>query len=413
MTIYFHTPGTLEFAALTTMGLHAKPNSDNPIGYFGTGLKFAIATLVRNGAQVIIQTAGKTCVAAKETRQFRGEPFEAVVLVEVLPGGDYGEMIDLNITDKLGKNWKLWMAYRELYSNTLDERGTITTELPAEFSAIDQTLITVVSDEFDEVHAKRAEFIIDQAEIPVFRGSQFEIYNRPSQAIFYKGIKVYELDKPAQFTYNLIVQKPLTEDRTLAEHYWLLPNLAETLLSTKPEEAFVTRQILTAPKDSWESGLQWYNGRAKNILEKPDHATFLQILESLKDSIVLAQGARRLYSEICFLRQKEQKATLDDYDNQVLAEALDFCEKVGWAITFPVEVRETLGQNILGLADTDDQKILISKIAFEQGKAIVIGTLLEEYWHLRFNYEDCTREFQNFLINNLVRQYGKNKGISL
>jgi len=45
--IIFHNQGELDIRAVTTFGLSVKKN-DNPIGYFGTGLKYAIAALPKS-----------------------------------------------------------------------------------------------------------------------------------------------------------------------------------------------------------------------------------------------------------------------------------------------------------------------------------------------------------------------------
>jgi hypothetical protein len=52
--LIFETPGLLDLRSLTVMGLNAKPNARNPIGSFGTGLKFAVAVLTRLGTPPVI-----------------------------------------------------------------------------------------------------------------------------------------------------------------------------------------------------------------------------------------------------------------------------------------------------------------------------------------------------------------------
>jgi hypothetical protein len=42
--LFFCTPGLIDLEAVFTFGVHAK-ETENPIGYFGTGLKYAIVTL--------------------------------------------------------------------------------------------------------------------------------------------------------------------------------------------------------------------------------------------------------------------------------------------------------------------------------------------------------------------------------
>ena len=46
-TVHFITPTDLPLDAFTTFGVNHKPNTDSPIGYFGTGLKYVVAIVAR------------------------------------------------------------------------------------------------------------------------------------------------------------------------------------------------------------------------------------------------------------------------------------------------------------------------------------------------------------------------------
>jgi hypothetical protein len=54
MYAIYSNPGALDLRALTIMGMNAKPNTDSPIGYFGTGLKYAVAIALRHGLTLTI-----------------------------------------------------------------------------------------------------------------------------------------------------------------------------------------------------------------------------------------------------------------------------------------------------------------------------------------------------------------------
>ena len=53
MKIYFCNAEPIDLNAIAIMGVSVK-TGDNPIGYFGTGLKFAIATLLRTAHKVTL-----------------------------------------------------------------------------------------------------------------------------------------------------------------------------------------------------------------------------------------------------------------------------------------------------------------------------------------------------------------------
>ena len=70
-TIIFTTPGILHPESWSIMGINAKPDNDSPIGFFGTGMKIAIAVLMRENATVSIVTPDGTYEFGKETKNFR------------------------------------------------------------------------------------------------------------------------------------------------------------------------------------------------------------------------------------------------------------------------------------------------------------------------------------------------------
>ena len=51
----FYNAGIINEISITTFGINAK-NDDSAIGYFGTGLKYAIAVLLRNGHEIKIKS---------------------------------------------------------------------------------------------------------------------------------------------------------------------------------------------------------------------------------------------------------------------------------------------------------------------------------------------------------------------
>ena len=109
-TLYFVNPGEIDRQLITTLGVNVK-DADSPIGYFGTGLKFAIAVVLRGRGQIRIWVGESLIEFFSEPRTIRGKEFQIVILRE--------NNIDreLSFTVDLGRNWEPWMALRELWSN--------------------------------------------------------------------------------------------------------------------------------------------------------------------------------------------------------------------------------------------------------------------------------------------------------
>ena len=68
--IVFQNPGLIDMAAVTTMGVSVK--NDGAIGYFGTGLKFAIATILRNKCALTIHRGLEAFAFTSEEITIRG-----------------------------------------------------------------------------------------------------------------------------------------------------------------------------------------------------------------------------------------------------------------------------------------------------------------------------------------------------
>lgn len=54
MAVIFENPGEIDPRMISTFGVNVKEN-DSAIGFFGTGLKYAIAILLRNHHRISIQ----------------------------------------------------------------------------------------------------------------------------------------------------------------------------------------------------------------------------------------------------------------------------------------------------------------------------------------------------------------------
>lgn len=270
--IIFRTPGTLDMRAFTTMGMSAKPTTDRPIGVFGTGLKYAVAVLVRLGARFEVHTGGHRYWFETAPVDFRGAEFQQVVMRrDSWTGGEgwrLGRRQKLPFTTQYGRNWQTWMAFRELYANTLDEQGD-TLELTDEQWALKEhapnrwanteggteTIIAVVGcDEFAEAYRNRADVFLDLGDKnlrAVLPG--LEVHHGERQRMFYQGLRALDLGKPAMFTYNVTQPQHLTEDRQLGRE-WAVRALVANTIATCDDEDLI-KAVITAKDGTWEHGL--------------------------------------------------------------------------------------------------------------------------------------------------------------
>ena len=149
MTLYFTNPGEIDLDAALILGVNAKVN-ENPIGRYGSGLKYAIAVLLRTGHSVTIWSGLEENIFYARTASTRGVEYSQVWCNDK----------PLGFTTHLGSNWEVWQALRELKSNAQDEGG-ITTDDISEADAIEgRTVIEVTGSGIMLAWENRAKYFL-------------------------------------------------------------------------------------------------------------------------------------------------------------------------------------------------------------------------------------------------------------
>lgn len=385
MTIVFQTPGSLEIAQIKSFGTSVK--SEGAIGFFGTGLKYALAILVRTGHQVVIHTDGKTYKIGKRAQTIRGASFDFLTI--------NGRKMDY--TTQVGKTWELWKAFRELESNTRDEGGVTFHSSGNPEPKDGFTRISVTGEDFHQVYANRHEvFLSTMAESA---GPGLEVHPGESKFLYYRGIKVFELDRPSKRTYNITAPVELTEDRTL-KNPWAVIYLIRRELFTK--EAFPVRtqvELLTAG-DTYEEN-SWDCSYLADEMP-PGLVQELYLIARKRDQRLPLALRRAIFS---IGRQRgmagEEDADLTRLDQGRLRRASQFLQGLGFPVDkYPVRVVTSMDDSILGLAENGT--VFLNYRVFMMGTKMVTSTLLEEFLHLEHGFEDNTRSFQNFLFDTII-----------
>lgn len=238
--VHFITPTDLPLDAFTNFGVNHKPNSANPIGYFGTGLKYVVAIVARHGGTVTLTTPKGEYVFYGSDMDFRGKTFTGLRMKRRTGFASKWRYDQMPFTTELGKNWHMWQAFRELLSNTLDENGVVTDNDYFEHGWPTFSRITVECKDFErwtwsnfeaEVYWNRAE-----RGAPDRVCGNLEIWDRPSKYIYYKGIRVFDLPEnaPARRTYNFTAGIELSEDRTVRNQYLMQQAIIDAIDEMDP-----------------------------------------------------------------------------------------------------------------------------------------------------------------------------------
>jgi|SRR3990167_4583534 len=381
MNVIFENKGEIDPLLITTFGVNVK-DGDSPIGFFGTGLKYALAILMRHDCGVIIQSGAAEFTFGKKNVTLRGKEFEFVTM--------NGE--PLNFTTEVGKTWDLWMAYREMYCNSQDEGGAVYESVASPDPQNSLTRVIVSGSAFIEIARKHGDYFLTSD--PWIKTPRVNIHQGESRGCYYRNVMVGKLSaRPTMFTYNNNSSVDLTEDRTMKHPFIVSHRIASTVIES--ENAAYIRACVTA-------GDNYHEGELDYDLAYTPSQTFMDVVGALmKDRIgSVNKTAIELYRKHASAKIVPDTVVLNKVERIMLERARRFCEDIGFDIRYDVCVVESLGTDILGMAK--DETIYLAHRAFSVGTKCVAGTLIEEYVHLKHGYQDGTRGMQNYLLDRMV-----------
>lgn len=267
--ISLQNEGLLELEFIRTMGVNVKDN-DNCIGFFGTGLKYAIAVFLRENIPFNLYIGNNKFEFYTENKTIRGKDFNLCYM-----RGPF-DVTELGFTTDLGKNWSLWQAYREIHSNCLDEPKTLIVENRLSPEKGKTTFI------FKDINEKLDIDSIflnwkNKKEL-IYEDENIEVYDGEADCIFYKGIRAKQLYQNSIYTYNLKKECTLTEDRLIcydSDVKHIINNAVLKLSENYPE---VVEKIITSNYDNFEGDLNMHY----NTTEKPTES-FREAVNRIKD----------------------------------------------------------------------------------------------------------------------------------
>ncbi|MGZ8364771.1 MAG: hypothetical protein ACXWWG_00500 [Nitrospira sp.] len=391
--ISFTNPGEIDPRSFIKLGWNAKPTTQNPFGFFGSGLKYSIAIVLRCGGSIKIWSglAGYEFRAVEE--EFRGTTQTDIQYREL--GEDNWHSLNYGLD--WGKKWEPWMVFRELYCNAKDEGGGC--QLGAARPEAGTTVVLVTGmPELIEAYEKRSAFMLDLSQKPLVSGLCVDVYKGRSNAVYYRGILVGQTEEVYDFTYNLTTPIDLTEDRTMKNQYLFKHLVTQTWLrmsmpKSRPE---LVRQVLTGDPKGGEAQLPWDS----TAYDPSDD--LVEVIEDLRrEGAAVNDRIRMMHDKYRTGDTSPEEIVPTTHEVKMIERAKHVIHEVfGYDVAHPIKVCRSLGQGRFGMAHKGT--IYLTKRALEAGQVWVTGTILEEYGHLALCWKDETRDMQNSLINMLA-----------
>src|SRR3990167_132326 len=111
--ICIENSGEVDINAFRLLGASTKEGDETKIGFFGSGIKYALAAALRMKIPVKVFSGIKEIKISTKKAKMRGESFD-VICINGVPTG---------MTTRMGKDWESWFIFREFYCNAIDEGG--------------------------------------------------------------------------------------------------------------------------------------------------------------------------------------------------------------------------------------------------------------------------------------------------
>lgn len=399
MYIKIENKGELDIPGLFLVGASSKRDEDK-IGFFGSGNKYAMATLLRKGIKFKIFSGKKEVKITTKPVIFRGKLFEQIFV----------DGKETSLTTDMGVDWETWFAIREFYSNALDEGGAKLSVEKKVWGKKGTTRIFIqFVKEIKDIFKNIEDYFYLNKERTIFSGDtgycNGEILKKEKNKpliVYRKGIRVSNFSKEESlYDYNF-EDLEINESRIFKEEYQVKERIASLLaICDKFEiiENFVYNHI-----GNYEENLIW----GKIYVEK----TFSDVwYEVLKEKIIYPKTIALQYGDVdishsdCVVlpddlceRLNEEFPELDikgfenksyivveditEKEKDRLVKLLNDLRKMGFKVGVPVKLMYHKVKTVRAMYSPKLNTIFLERGFFNKlCDDELLSILLEEYYH--------------------------------
>lgn len=432
--------GVIEENAFRLIGASTKREDDSKIGFFGSGLKYAIAFLMRQEIELKIFAGEQEIKLTTEDTLLRDTSFKVILV----------NGVETSLTTELGAKWGYWGSLRELVCNAIDE-GEEKIEVVDDAIAVEDytSFYIKVNDDIRKIlndwglyfsEARNdLKYAFDRvAELEDFLQDEVKFKNRlynggKGLVIYRKGIQCYlDTETKSLFHYDMDFAE-INESRVLDSMHVFKYQLVKYLKQYASQE--LVKNILKNMQGHWEGTLDWddayfidfnenWKEAAKEELLVPEEVAGMHarngvdLSEAIQVPNALAKNLKKQFGSAIQAAgytddSDEEMIVVDRTSKQdyLLQEVMNFFEEVGYAVDYPVKIVQFESKKRLGQAK--DNTILISEKVFDLGRKEIANTIIEENEHLKSGHGDETRAFQTHLIGTMLTYMEEKNGFFL
>lgn len=410
--------GEIEMGGLHLIGVSSKRGDESKIGFFGSGNKYAIATLLRAKIPFKIYSGTKQVKIETEPVLFRGTMYRQILID--------GEKTSL--TTDMGPDWENWFAVREMYCNAQDEgeaemkvarqpKGVVgktkifielTDELERFFKVINEYILIDKTNQLETVETSYGKVSLyparaDREEIVCYRKSIRIFPKNTRKALFKYDFEKIQINESRMYMFEHEVRERIasflavTENQSIIQHYLHAykgtyeENAAWEYTSDKLSNGWY--ELLQDRRVYPESiALQTGDAEGKaNAYIVPDKLAEI-ISKQFPDIVVVGYQKGRQFTELEPTKEEQTK----------IETAIAELGKIGYEITSHIVLTEVKLSDVVAWYERENNTIYLTRKHLGS-LSYLKNTLLEEHFHM-LGHEDGQRAFVSFLIDEIIKE---------
>jgi hypothetical protein len=447
--ILIQNEGEIETNSFELIGASTKRGETGKIGFFGSGLKYSIAYMMRKEIDFKVFSGESELKFTTTPETLKNQTFDRICI--------NGKPTSYTVT--MGPTWKEdWFVLREIYCNAVDESNCqVVRETTSISPSPGKTRIYIeLTDTLRKVISEWDKYFSDER-TPIFVApkiytsgmgnndggldclnyQQVRVYHKTEGVFYRRGINVHQNDR-RMFDYEL-KHININEDRT-AQNMNCTSYMFADMLGQMDNENWVKSVLRTAQDDKISeeySSMSWND---------PDQEPSEKWIQFSRDSMLVVKEISGRYSEEMnktkkevflipshfarFLKKKLPSVALtgmgtmigDSYLSEadktpkmdfLLKEVLKSLNEMNYEVCYDIYVADFEDDSQLGHADVKEKKIYLSRKTFDMGRREIALTIIEENEHIKSGKGDETRAFQNHLISQWLTSMENSNGLFL
>jgi len=435
--ILIQNEGEIESNSFELIGASTKRSEHGKIGFFGSGLKYSIAYMMRNKIEFKVFSGMAELVFSTMPETLKDQTFERICINDK----------PTSYTVTMGPTWtEDWFVLREIYCNAVDESGCqlmknienisplightrIYIETTAKLNEVVNNWDAYFADERTPLFVANNVYTcyLGNNDINGQSTQNVSVYEKTNGTMFRKNIRCYT-NEFLEYDYGFDFVS-VNEDRTannIGGLEYCFCNLmgsfaneryvSTVLRSGKQEHTSREYRALKSNSVDKKCSEQWVDFSKKFMLvvEEVSGRFTDQIQKTNKEVLYIPQYfAKRLKKDLPDISifgiggvvgdSAMEEITPTPKMEFLLKDVLKSLEEMRYIVRYDISIVHFTETHILGQADINAKQIYLSDTVFDKGKREIAMTIMEENEHIISECKDETREFQNHLFSSWLK----------